>query len=486
VDRLRRWAAVQLVSWRPVDGDALLYLGATLFALVVLSASTIPLYRQWADIAIGPYAGAAVVAAVLSWRGRRWSNRGLPAPRSRTGVAPGYPDHGPRDAAEWRIRRGLLVAVLLGATVLPLALEVEWRASSGSAAHVQPEVVVIEQAAARWAVGRDPYHAYVLDNHVESATPGEPAYESFDPYLPFLIALGLPSTVHAPRAITDARNVFLLVTLGVGGLALALLRGSRDRKLRVLQFLWVLPTAALPLATGGDDLPVVAVLLLGMVLAQRRLPGLAGVTFGIACAMKFTAWPLALLALFAARAKDGRRAPGRMAVGIVAVTVAAVTPFALHNPKVFITNVIAFPLGLSGVVSPAASAMPGHVLVSLFPVLHTVLPVVAVVFGGSVLAWRLVRRPPRGVRDVAMLAGWALTVAILIAPATRVGYLLYPINFFAWALLFQAVEPLGQAASLEAWKTRIVNRVRSSLAPGALTELVPTKVEGETSAPISQ
>ena len=37
-----------------------------------------------------------------------------------------------------------------------------------------------------------------------------------------------------------------------------------------------------------------------MVLAQRRRPFASGIVFGIASAMKFTAWPLAALALFAA------------------------------------------------------------------------------------------------------------------------------------------------------------------------------------------
>ena len=55
-------------------------------------------------------------------------------------------------------------------------------------------------------------------------------------------------------------------------MALVLCRGPTERKVRALQVLTVLPTAALPLATGGDDMPIVAFLLLAMVLAQRRRP----------------------------------------------------------------------------------------------------------------------------------------------------------------------------------------------------------------------
>ena len=53
-------------------------------------------------------------------------------------------------------------------------------------------------------------------------------------------------------------------------------------------------------------MPIVAFLLLAMVLAQRRRPGWAGIVLGIVSAMKFTAWPLAALALFAARDAVGQ------------------------------------------------------------------------------------------------------------------------------------------------------------------------------------
>jgi hypothetical protein len=39
-----------------------------------------------------------------------------------------------------------------------------------------------------------------------------------------------------------------------------------------------------------------------------------------------------------------------------------------------------------------------------------------------------------------------MLIAILIAPATRIGYLVYPINFFVWAAMFRAED---QASTLE-------------------------------------
>jgi hypothetical protein len=330
----------------------------------------------------------------------------------------------------------ILVLVLVGATVVPLSLEIVLRSQGNPSLHVQPEVVVIQQAADRLAHGENPYHAVVNHGHVVSAVPGEPSYESFFPYLPLMALFGLPGSTHAPVRLTDARIFLSAVTFVVVAMALALCRGPRNPRFRALQFLLVLPTAALPLATGGDDMPIVAFLLLAMVLAQRRRPALSGLVLGVVSAMKFTAWPLAALALFAARDRDGRRAPGRMALGMLVVAGPVVVPFLLGNPRAFFVNVVLFPLGLAGVASPAASALPGHVLVSVFPSLHRILPLTVAAVGGLVLVRHLVRKPPTTAGQVTGLAGWVMLVAILFAPATRVGYLLYPVDFFvcSWML----------------------------------------------------
>jgi hypothetical protein len=40
-----------------------------------------------------------------------------------------------------------------------------------------------------------------------------------------------------------------------------------------------------------------------------------------------------------------------------------------------------------------------------------------------------------------------MAVIILMAPATRIGYLLYPINFFVWSYLFKEVERQEEGVS---------------------------------------
>jgi hypothetical protein len=427
-------ATVQPPRWAPEIGDALLYGASAVFAGATALFSGIALYRVWGEIAAGPYLLAAVVAGIFALR-RRFRAA----------------DADPKRGRRLGIRLGLIGFLLLAATLAPLALEVSLRGHGSPTQHEQPEVLVIEQAGARLAHGQDPYHAMVEHGRVVSAVPGEPSYESFFPYLPLMAVFGLPASARHPIELSDARILFSVVTLLVVALALLLCRGPREGKVRTLQFLAVLPTAALPLATGGDDMPIVALLLLAMVLAQRRRPGWSGLVLGVASAMKFTAWPLAAFALFAARDREGRRAPGRMALGMAVVAGPVVIPFILQNPHAFVANVILFPIGLAGVASPAASPLPGHLLVSAFPDLHRVLPLTVAAIGGAVLVHRLFRHPPATTAEASTLAAWVMLVAIVFAPATRVGYLLYPIDFFVWAHMLKAADRRDQelAADLE-------------------------------------
>ena len=404
--------AAKVADWRPETADAALYALSAVFAGLTIALSTIALYRQWADIAIGPYAAAAAASLLIARRRRKSRLRGA--------------------------RALVFGAVLLGATLVPLSLEVVWHAESHSSLYVQPEVSVVQQAAYRATRGEDPYQL-VVGRHDRFLlnTPGLPTYENFFPYLPLMIVFGLPSTTKEPLQLSDARIFFSLVTLLVAGGALAMSKASKESRVRSLQVLAVLPTAALPLATGGDDMPIVALLLLGLVLAQHRKPGWAGLVLGTVCAMKLTAWPLAILALFAARAKDGTRAPGRMAAGMIVIGGAVVIPFVLRGPHAFFENLILFPLGLSGVPTPAASPLPGHILVTWFPFLHRILPVSAAVIGAAVLAAYLWRRRPTTASEVATLAGWVMLAAILVAPGVLFGYLLYPVNFFVWGWMLR-------------------------------------------------
>jgi uncharacterized membrane protein len=207
------------------------------------------------------------------------------------------------------------------------------------------------------------------------------------------------------------------------------------------------------LTTGGDDIPVAAFLLLAMVLAQRRQPLAAGIVLGLASALKFTAWPLAALALFAAQGRRGERRPATMLLGMVAVLVPVVVPFIWRGPWAFFDDVVLFPLGLTPIHSTAGSPLPGHLLVSAFPSLHRALPFSVGLIGSVLLARHLVRRTPRTVSEVCAIAGVIMAALTLLAPDPRIGFLLYPINFFVWSYLFsghEGTKETGASAHLAA------------------------------------
>ena len=393
--------------------DAALYGASALFAGVVALGSHIPLYREWGKLALAPYLLISLVAmglALSRLAGRRllWGRVIL------CGVA------------------------IVGAVVVPMSCEVAWRFSeSPQDLHVQPEVTVIERAADHLVHGRDPYQAKVVNNTLQGQVVGLPPYEAFFPYLPAMTLFGIPMALSMPAHLGDARLWFLGATLLCVALALWRCRAEPNRRVRALQVAVVLPWAALALATGGDDLPIVGLLLVAVVLAAQRRPVASGLVLGLVSAMKFTAWPVALLLLFAAWDRQDKRATGRMLGAMALVAAPIVVVFAAWDPSTFVANVISFPLGLSGVASPAGSALPGHLFVTNFPALHHLYTVVVAGGGAVVLALSLWRHPPRTVAKVCEVAGWALLIAILLAPATRIGYLIYPMNLFVWSWMLR-------------------------------------------------
>jgi hypothetical protein len=469
-------------EWR----DVFLYTCSTIFAGLTAVAAGIPLYRAWGQMAVGFYALGAVVMAFVAWRvksaadaQRRAAGNGDPsldpagerAPVVVAAVAPGTlgettpvpvdVDAGPESTpARWPSTAGTpgaarhlvvlrvvaFLIVLFGATIVPLTMEVIWRSEGNAALHVQPEVVVVEQAGTRAAHGRDPYQVVDRDGHILIHEDTEPIYELYYPYLPGMVIFGFTSSASKVEArLTDARIQFLVFTTLVAILALWRMKPRTDARIRAFQVLTALPTAALPLATGGDDMPVAALMLLGLCALQRRRPFLAGLALGAASSLKFTAWPLVVFALWGAYDLKAHRAIGRYVLGAVVVVAPVVLPVALQNPSAFIDNVVRFPLGLAGVRSPAASALPGHELVAAFPSAHKAYVGVVGVVGIAILIRYLMKRPPRNPADVARLTGWFMLIAILLAPATRVGYLLYPINLFVWAWMLRRSDEPGES-----------------------------------------
>jgi glycosyl transferase family 87 len=200
---------------------------------------------------------------------------------------------------------------------------------------------------------------------------------------------------------------------------------------RPIQAATVLPICALTLATGGDDLPVLALCLLALAWCAKDRYTAAGLAVGAAGALKLFAWPVALVLLVHALTK-GRSTATRFAAGAIGLPVVAMIPPALVDPGAFVENVIRFPLGHGLVTSPAQSPFPGHLIASGAPGGRAVAAVLLAAAGLGI-AVALLRRTPRTATAAAFFCGYGLLAAILLMPSTRFGYLLYPIAFLVWA-----------------------------------------------------
>jgi hypothetical protein len=256
----RVWGRIKRIS--PEAGDALLYGVSALFALLTIYTSTNALYQVWGRMALLPFLFGAVASAVLAGAVRRTRRRQPEGALTKR-----------QHRRAWLTRIVVAVCVFAGALAIPLAFEIVWRFDGVAGSHLQPEVVTVEIGGQDLVRGTDPYVVPVRLHHpAKYHPPGQPDFEGFLPYLPLMAVAGIPSEIWPTNGLSDARIFFCLTTLGVAAVALYLCKADGRRKIRAVQALIILPLASLPLATGGDDIPVVAFLLLAIVLAQRQRP----------------------------------------------------------------------------------------------------------------------------------------------------------------------------------------------------------------------
>ncbi len=454
----------------PLAVDAALYGLSALFAALTVLGSRSSDYRAWGKEAVVPYALVGLVSAFVAWRAH---------------VAPIAPV-----LIRWVRRLGVGV-LLLGAVVVPLVVQVTLRAQARPGAHAQPEVAVIERAGDRVAQNKDPYLAQPTTVGTAPSSDAKTVDSSaFFPYLPGMIPFGLVNTIAAPPELTDARVAFASFTLVVAAAALALSGASAGRRGRAFQFLVVLPSGALPMVTGGDDLPVLALMLLGLVLAARRRPVLGGIALGLGATLKLTAWPLALMLALVVADRNERRASLRYALAALVVSLPVLALGIAPGPKAFVENVIRFPLGLAHVRSPAASPLLGQVLVHAFPRERRPITVVLALAGAALLLAIYRRYRPRTPAAIARFVAAGLVIATVLAPATRFGYLIYPVNLLVWAYVLDEVErrrarrdegQLAESTTNSRMSSELVGLAASPASAG-----LSAGVRGSTVTPTSQ
>jgi hypothetical protein len=421
-DRMRGWA-----PGRGSLVDAVLYAASAVFCAQTLAFATSVAHRTWAGFALPAYAGGAVVALVLASLAGRVSPMSLKS-----------------------VRLLLVSSVVAGAVAIPLAVEVRWRADRGPE-YAHSEVVVIESAAAEVVVRRNPYAATFSSPELAGR---KPAIREHFPYLPGMAAFGLPRALKPDVWWTDARLFFALAVVAAVVGALHCWQAPLERRLVAFHVLVVLPTGALPLATGGDDLPVLALCLLALSLLTRSHGLAAGVAIAAAASLKLTAWPV-LLALVVAVSLRRLREPAPAFVPL-AVAAAWLPATLASGPAEFVEDVLLFPLGLTAQPSPAATPTAGSLVVDALVAAGTPssarvavtagLLVAAVVLAAAVMLI-LVRRggpgrsPAIAASEIATWSGILFVLLVVLAPVGRPGYLVYPLNLLLWGALLRERLP---------------------------------------------
>jgi hypothetical protein len=380
--------------------DAACYAASTVFAALVWRLADVPLQRWWGGVAIWTYLGAIVVALVLS-----------------------------RTALRHGARLAVAVAVLAGAAVAPLGLAAADRGPGDRGATTQSEVLIVEEAATSLLDGRDPY-ATEFDRGPLADRP-EPT-RTHVPYPPGMLVFGAPRAIAGPGPLTDARVWFLLASLAIAIPSIRRMRTDDDGRLLVFQVLFVLPTGAMPIATGGHDVPVLAALLASFVLADGGAVTSSGLAAGVALAMRQTT--VLALPFLSALAPPGRRVAQLAAAFLVALLVTI--PFLVWDAGDFLEDVVRFPLGLGSGSSSARTPTLGSLLIDAVPSMSTAITIALVIGIAAIVAALVAIRPPRSAAQACVRAAGAYGAAIVLAPAARFGYLVYPLSLVIWGAAF--------------------------------------------------
>jgi hypothetical protein len=259
---------------------------------------------------------------------------------------------------------------------------------------------------------------------------------AYNPYLPVMALFGLPGALGLPGKTWPwlIAGTFLLLHATFRVTLAPRAGGRRGDALGHAAFWLSCPVMAFPLTMGITDPPVIALTCLALALLARgsttsggrawsRDALLAALVLGVACAMKYTAWPaLAIIAVMVATRNGGRSAVRFTVIVLAAAAglVMALAPAALRHPASILQNTVAYPLGLTAAKSPAASPLPGHLLATLGSGGHLAALVLLAAAGLATVA-SLMISPPATPAATARRIATGLTALFLLSPATRSG-----------------------------------------------------------------
>ncbi|GAB2967549.1 glycosyltransferase 87 family protein [Amycolatopsis acidiphila] len=399
----------------PLALDLVFYLGCLSYAVATAAGSEFYGFRVWGGFAA---IGYGLAAAHTVWL---WTQRG--------------------PSGRWRSRRAGLAAIVVFAMLVPLAVlvvrrltGVDWLITPYSWS-AQPEVWVIERSASLLLRHGTPY--------VDVTALGRPPeVNDYTPYGPVMALFGLPRALFGGSpvadALTDARLMFALTACLCAWLTLRLM-GRPRVPVRAVQLAVACPLTALTWSVAGPDLAIVGLLLVSGALAVRDRPVGSAIVLAAVVSAKLIVAPAVVVLAVLVAARLGRGALARFAGTFVLAGAVLTVPVLLVDPAAFVEHVIRFPAGLGVVTSPAASPLPGYLIAST----GTAGKAVAFVLLGSaalaILSW-LLRRPPVTGSDAMLRIAAGLGAFTLLTPATRYGYLVYPLVLLGAMLCFRRAE----------------------------------------------
>ncbi len=416
-------APAEPASPRVLARDTAFYAACLAFAVATAIAAEFYGYRVWGNFATVAYSIGMIHSAWLFAAARA----------------------GRRPAGLLGSRWCGIAAVAVLAMIIPLAVlvirrltGVDWLITPVSWA-AQPEVWVIERSADLLLRHGTPYvDVTALDR--------APVVNDYTPYGPVMSVFGLPRALFGgtplTNALTDARWMFALAACACVLGTLKLLKWPKV-PVGAAQLAVACPLTALTWAVAGPDLAIVGLLVLACALAATGRVAFSGLVLALVISAKLIVAPAAgvLVVFVLLRRGNGRdwSALAKFCGALVATTLVLHLPVYLVDPAAFTEHVVKFPLGMGAVRSPAASPLPGHLIAETGAAGQVLAFALVGAAAVAMLVW-LVRRPPVTGSDALLRVAVGLGALILLTPATRYGYLVYPLVLLGAQLTFLAAE----------------------------------------------